>query len=47
MWHFTYFIECLDEAGGEDGKHNTGEQLQNEAVQPHVEGEEGLVNDLM
>ena len=40
MWHMTYFIQCLDEAGSEDGEDNTGEELQNETVQPHVEGEE-------
>ena len=40
------FIECFDEAGGEEGEDCTGEQLEEEAVEPHVEGEQGLVDDL-
>ena len=42
----SYFIEFFDEAGGDDGQHQTGNQLQDKAIQPHIEGEDGLVDDL-
>ena len=40
------FVECFDKAGGEDGEHQAGDQLQDKAVQPHVQGEDGCVDDL-
>ena len=43
---FSYFVEFIDEAGGEGGEHQAGNQLQDKAVQPHVQGEDGLVDDL-
>jgi hypothetical protein len=46
MFFSSYFVECIDEAGGEDGEHHAGDQLQDKAVQPHVQGEDGLVDDL-
>ena len=42
----SYFVECFDKAGGEDGQHQAGDQLQDKAVQPHVQGEDGCVDDL-
>jgi hypothetical protein len=29
----------MDQTGGENGQDNTGEQLQEEAVEPHVQAE--------
>ena len=46
MSEFCYFIESSDEAGGEDGEHQAGEQLQEEAVEPHVQREHRLVDNL-
>jgi hypothetical protein len=43
---FCYFIESSDEAGGEDGQHQAGEQLQEEAIEPHVQREHRLVDNL-
>ena len=43
---FCYFIESSDETGGEDGEHQAGEQLQEEAVEPHVQREHRLVDNL-
>ena len=42
----TYFIECFDEASSESSEDCTGEQLQEEAVEPHVDREQGLIDDL-
>ena len=42
----TYFIECFDEARSESREDCTGEQLQEEAVEPHVDREQGLIDDL-
>ena len=39
-------VECFDEAGGEEGEDCTGEQLEEEAVEPHIDKEQGLVDDL-
>ena len=39
MSEFCYFIESSDETGGEDGEHQAGQQLQEEAVEPHVQRE--------
>ena len=46
MSEFCYFIESSDETGGEDGEHQAGEQLQEEAVEPHVQREHRLVDNL-
>ena len=42
----TYFIESFDEARGESSEDCAGEQLQEEAVEPHVDREQGLIDDL-
>jgi hypothetical protein len=46
MSKFCYFIESSDETGGEDGQHQAGEQLQEEAVEPHVQREHRHVDNL-
>jgi hypothetical protein len=42
----TYFIEFFDEASGESSEDCTGKQLQDEAVEPHVDRKQRLVDDL-
>ena len=36
----TYLVHCPDETGCENSQDHTGDQLQEEAVEPQVEAEE-------
>ena len=39
-------VHCSDKRAGENSEEDTGDELQQEAVQPHVQGEERGVGDL-
>ena len=42
----SYFVHLSDEAASQDGQEEAGQQLQEEAVEPHVEREQGLIDHL-
>ena len=43
---FIYLVQLSDKASSENCEEQAGEQLQEEAVEPHVQGKQGLINDL-